>query len=176
MFHPLPGSAWADGNLAELAEQLGKMVEHPKTKSIQPRFARRWVTLYITWTYLKRLFYKEGSWIASIKCLHCHNAIRVPWTPIIRPRVEWERGWSWGRSPSRRGSGSSTWGPGTLRRPSSPCRLANICKVATYRLEYRAKTKEQTQFGSVSGSEIQNLPFSLGGIISLYRAEPKEPT
>ena len=41
----VPPSAWADGNLAELAEQLGKMVEHPKSKSTQPRFARRWVTL-----------------------------------------------------------------------------------------------------------------------------------
>ena len=32
-------------------------------------------------------------------------------------------------------------------------------KVATYRLVYRAEPKEPTQFGSVSGSEIQNLPF-----------------
>ena len=40
------GSAGADGKLAELAEQLGKMVEHPKSKSAQPRFARRWVPLY----------------------------------------------------------------------------------------------------------------------------------
>ena len=41
---------------------------------------------------------------------------------------------------------------------------------------YRAEPKEPTQFGSVSGSEIQNLPFSLSDIVSLYRAEPKEPT
>ena len=34
----LPGSAWANGKLAELAELLGKMVEHPKPKSTQPRF------------------------------------------------------------------------------------------------------------------------------------------
>ena len=27
--------------LAEVAEQVGKMVEHPKLKSTQPRFARR---------------------------------------------------------------------------------------------------------------------------------------
>ena len=33
---PLPGSAWADGKLEELAEQLGKMVEHPKSKSTNP--------------------------------------------------------------------------------------------------------------------------------------------
>ena len=32
LFHPLPGSAWPDGKLAELAEQLGKMVEHPKSR------------------------------------------------------------------------------------------------------------------------------------------------
>ena len=48
-------------------------------------------------------------------------------------------------------------------------------KVATYRHMYRAKPKQPTQFGSVSGSEIQNLPFSLSGFVSLYRAEPKEP-
>ena len=30
LFRPLPGSAWADWKLAELAEQLGKMVKHPK--------------------------------------------------------------------------------------------------------------------------------------------------
>ena len=41
---------------------------------------------------------------------------------------------------------------------------------------YRAEPKEQTQFGSVSGSEIQNLLFSHSGIVSLYRSEPKEPT
>ena len=41
---------------------------------------------------------------------------------------------------------------------------------------YRAEPKEPTQFGSVSGSEIQNLPFSHSGIVSLYRPEPKEPT
>ena len=49
-------------------------------------------------------------------------------------------------------------------------------KVATYRHVYPAKPKELTQFGSVSGSEIQNLPFSLSGSVSLYRTEPKEPT
>ena len=50
--------AWADGKLAEVAEQLGKMVEHTKSKSTQPRFARRWVTLYspdyIALAYLSR--------------------------------------------------------------------------------------------------------------------------
>ena len=49
-------------------------------------------------------------------------------------------------------------------------------KVATYRQVYRAEPKEPTQFVSVSGSEIQNLPFSNSGIVSLYPAEPKEPT
>ena len=39
MFHPLPGSAWADGKLTELAEQLGKMVEHPK--SVDPTQVRQ---------------------------------------------------------------------------------------------------------------------------------------
>ena len=49
-------------------------------------------------------------------------------------------------------------------------------KVATYHHMYRAELKEPTQFGSVSGSEIKNLPFSHSGIVSLYRSEPKEPT
>ena len=43
------------------------------------------------------------------------------------------------------------------------------------RLEYRAEPKRPAQFGSISGSEIHNLPFSLSGIISLYRPEPKAP-
>ena len=41
---------------------------------------------------------------------------------------------------------------------------------------YRAEPKEPTQFGSVSGSEIQNVPFSHSGIVSLYQSEPEEPT
>ena len=49
-------------------------------------------------------------------------------------------------------------------------------KVATYRHMYRAEPKEPTQFGSVSGSEIQSLPVSHSGIVSLYQSEPKEPT
>jgi len=48
-------------------------------------------------------------------------------------------------------------------------------KVVTYRHVYRAEPKEPTQFGSVSGTEIQNLPFPHSGIVSLYRSEPKEP-
>ena len=50
------------------------------------------------------------------------------------------------------------------------------CKVAKYRHMYRAEPKEPTQYGSVSGSEIKNLPFSHSGIVSLYQSEPKEPT
>ena len=45
-----------------------------------------------------------------------------------------------------------------------------------YRQEYRSEPKEPTQFGSVSGLQIQNLPFSHSGIVSLYRSEPKEQT
>ena len=36
LFHLQPGSAWADGKLAEVAEQLGQMVEHYRSKSTQP--------------------------------------------------------------------------------------------------------------------------------------------
>ena len=46
MFHSLPGSAWADGKLEEVAEQLGKIVEHLRTKSTQPNYSSRWTTLY----------------------------------------------------------------------------------------------------------------------------------
>ena len=31
----VPPSAWADGKLAEVAEQLGKIVEHHRSKSTQ---------------------------------------------------------------------------------------------------------------------------------------------
>ena len=51
-----------------------------------------------------------------------------------------------------------------------------VIKVAMYCHMYRAEPKEPTQFGSVSGSGIQNLPFAHNGIISLYRSEAKEPT
>ena len=40
-----------------------------------------------------------------------------------------------------------------------------------YRHMYWVEPKEPTQLGSVSGSEIHNLPFSLSGIVSLYRSE-----
>ena len=36
VFHCLPNSAWADGNLAELAGQQGKMVEHPNQSQPNP--------------------------------------------------------------------------------------------------------------------------------------------
>ena len=49
MFHLLPGSAWALGKLAELAEQVGKMVEHYRSKSTQPNYPTRWNTLYQLW-------------------------------------------------------------------------------------------------------------------------------
>ena len=34
----LPGSAWADGILTEMAEQVSKMVEHLGSKSTQPNY------------------------------------------------------------------------------------------------------------------------------------------
>ena len=43
----VPPAAWAVGKLAELAEQLAKMVEHPKSKSTQSRFDWGCFTLYI---------------------------------------------------------------------------------------------------------------------------------
>ena len=55
-------------------------------------------------------------------------------------------------------------------------RKKHAAKVATYCHVYWAEPKEPTQFGSVSGSEIQNLPFSHSGIVSLHQSEPKDPT
>ena len=36
MFHYLPDSSWADGNLAEAARQLGKLVEHRNKSQPNP--------------------------------------------------------------------------------------------------------------------------------------------
>ena len=36
LFQPLPSSVWANCKLAEVVEKMGKMVEHPKSKSTQP--------------------------------------------------------------------------------------------------------------------------------------------
>ena len=36
MFHCLPNSVWADWNLAAVAVQLGKMVEHPNQSQPNP--------------------------------------------------------------------------------------------------------------------------------------------
>ena len=42
----VPPSAWADGKLADVAEQVGKMMEQHKSKSTQPRFSTAWAFLY----------------------------------------------------------------------------------------------------------------------------------
>ena len=47
MFYHRPSSALADGKLAEVADQVGEMVEWPNSKSTKPRFVRRCLTLYI---------------------------------------------------------------------------------------------------------------------------------
>ena len=63
----------------------------------------------------------------------------------------------------------------SVRSPPGLTPSENItCKVATYHIVYHAEPKEPTQFGSVSGSEIQNSPCPLSGIVSLP-SEPKEP-
>ena len=68
---PLPGSAWADGKLAELAEHLGKMVEHPKPKSTQPRFARRCVTLYV-------FFVRPLTFVVPVSSMAMCGSYRMP--------------------------------------------------------------------------------------------------
>ena len=45
-FHLLPSSAWADGKLAELAEQVDKLVEHHMCESTHPKYPTRGDTLY----------------------------------------------------------------------------------------------------------------------------------
>ena len=91
VFHPLSDSAWADGKLAELAEQLGKMVEHPKSKSTKQRFARRCAT---------RSF-KVSIW-SQMRCM----LISTPEVPF-RPRTPYVCMW-----PKR----STTVWPALLRR------------------------------------------------------------
>ena len=45
MFHHLPGSALANGKLAELAEHVGRMVEHLRSKSTQPNYPTTGIAL-----------------------------------------------------------------------------------------------------------------------------------
>ena len=57
LFHPLPSSAWVDRELAEVAEQEGMTVEHPKSKSTQPRISSRCPALY------------EAGWQVAVACV-----------------------------------------------------------------------------------------------------------
>ena len=94
------------------------------------------------------------------------------WDPLLqRPRLRppWRTFGLARRTRSREALNS-------ILSPLSLSSISLLSKVATHRHVYQAKPKEPTQFGSVSGSEIQNLPFPLSGIVSLYRSEPKEPT
>ena len=43
----MPDSAWANGNLAEVAGKLGKIDRTPELKSSQPRYTTRCDTLYL---------------------------------------------------------------------------------------------------------------------------------
>ena len=52
LFQALPNSAWADGKLAELAEQLGKTVEHSRSKSMQHNYLSRCPSLYLFSVFL----------------------------------------------------------------------------------------------------------------------------
>ena len=51
LFHYLPNLAWADGNLAEAAEQLGQIMSI-QSKSTQPRSTTTWDALYSHSTWL----------------------------------------------------------------------------------------------------------------------------
>ena len=43
----MPDSAWADGNLVEVAGQLGKMVEHRNQRQPNQGLKLTWDTLYL---------------------------------------------------------------------------------------------------------------------------------
>ena len=45
VWHSLPNSAWVEVNLAEVAWQVGKMVEHQNSKTIQLSSTTTWITL-----------------------------------------------------------------------------------------------------------------------------------
>ena len=58
MFHCLPDSAWADGNLAEVAGQDGGT---RKSKSTQPRSRLTWDTLYNKYKLNSRIPSPSGN-------------------------------------------------------------------------------------------------------------------
>ena len=66
VFHCLPNSAWADGNLAEVAGQLSKMGGTPNSKSTQPRSKSTWDTLYRVYLRVRIIFTQMCFILSSI--------------------------------------------------------------------------------------------------------------
>ena len=58
-------------------KRLSKMVDHSKSKSTQPRFARRWVTLYVIFTLFDFLFIGLGH-LATVCFLLLKSASASP--------------------------------------------------------------------------------------------------
>ena len=61
MFHCLPNSAWADWNLAEVAVQLGKMVEHPNQSQPNPGLRADESPCISKWTKSQRLTERQTN-------------------------------------------------------------------------------------------------------------------
>ena len=72
LLHSLPGSAWTDGKLSEFAEQLGKIVEHRRSKSTRSNYPRRWTTHPVVEIPLKIFNQLNRSYITG---LYCNNVV-----------------------------------------------------------------------------------------------------
>ena len=85
MFHSLPNSALADGNLAELARQLGMMVEHPNQR--QPNQGLRpdgtpCIYQYVIRVY-RSLYVIDQDLIASDAPISRQNLRQSPFPPLM---------------------------------------------------------------------------------------------
>ena len=79
MIWAVPISACADGKLAEMTEQVGKMVEHLRSKSTQSNHLTRWITLYKVFIINASL---QVNKIETVRILRARPAFY----PIVRDR------------------------------------------------------------------------------------------
>ena len=116
LFHCLPSSAWADGNLAEAAGQDGGT---PKSKSTQPRSQNRWTTLYFSIPLLRGRYIwmtLSSSWFASP--LHTDLPLQFATQPLeyVLPSLPHTGLYTAGQTQPRWGAGSGAgFGAGSGR-------------------------------------------------------------
>ena len=97
----VPPSVWFclryDGKLAELAEQLGKIVEHHRSKSTQPNYPTRWTTLFNVHLHVWRTLCHRNWNISPVRrsttdssCKDCSKLFKdcaCPWTETIKDHL-----------------------------------------------------------------------------------------